>query len=357
LKGAFLRLYIASILLFAQSVSAATLPKGLKWQTQEKEVPAIADPAATTGGTMTIRLSTFPLTLRTVGPDANAVLYPYLLDNNWSLITIHPNTRQIIGLLANEWAYGVDGRTMFYKLNKEAKWSDGKPVTAQDFVFTVEMMRSKHIQDPWYNNYYTQELESVVAYDDATLSITMKEKRPDLHLHADLAPYPKHFYQSLDKSFVTKYNWRFVPNTGPYSIDEKDIKKGKSVAFTRKKDWWAKDLEFFKNRYNVEKVLFKVVREDSVEWEHFKKQGFDYFDMTALYWHEKSKVDLFQNGYIQKLWFYNDQPRACSGLWLNTNLPLFKEVKVRKALAHAANFDKVIAALMNGEAMRLNKLH
>ncbi|MGE0173434.1 MAG: extracellular solute-binding protein [Oligoflexales bacterium] len=337
-----------------QNLCAKPLPKNLQWQTQDAVLPNIADPQAKEGGTMNIRLSSFPLTLRTVGPGANTVLYPYLLDNNWGLTTIHPNTGQVVGLLASEWAEGVNGRTMYYKLNKAAKWSDGKPVTAQDFVFTVELMRSKHIQDPWYNRYYTEEIESVVAYDNYTLSITMKQVRPDLLLHADIAPYPKHFFRALGKDFVVSYNWRFVPNTGPYYIDEKDVKNGESVTFTRKKNWWARKIEFFKNRFNVDRISFKVVGDNS-EWEQFKKQEFDTFQMNdPMFWYEKSNVDLFLKGYIHKLWFYNDQPRPCAGLWLNTNAPLLKDERLRKAVAHATNFDKVIAALFNGEAVRMN---
>lgn len=128
------------------------LPEGIQWETNQ-DLPPIASPDAKPGGTFTVPLETFPLTLRVVGPDSNTVLYSQLLANSWSLTGIHPNTGAIIPLLATEWAYSTDGRTMYYKLDTMARWSDGQPVTAEDFAYTLEFMRSPEIMAPWYNTY------------------------------------------------------------------------------------------------------------------------------------------------------------------------------------------------------------
>lgn len=346
---------IFTALLGVSSLAAAEeLPKDLKWETNENPTP-IASPEAKAGGTFRIPMSTYPLTFRTVGPDSNTVLYTYLLDNQWSMTTIHPNTREIIPLLATHWAFGKDGKTMYYKIDPKARWSDGKPVTAEDFAFTVEFMRSKNIMAPWYNNFYTQEIDAVIVFDPQTVAVRLTRAKPDLHLWADVAPTPKHFYQgAVAKDFVQKYNWAIVPNTGPYAIDPKDIKRGKSVAFVRKRDWWANDRPYFKNRYNVERVLFKVVREQTVMWEQFRKRELDAFALNdPIYWHEKSNIDIFKNGYAHKLWFYNDAPQSCFGIWLNTRYAFFKDPQVRRAVSHAMNFDKVIATVQRGETERM----
>lgn len=345
-----------SLCLAGGAASAAeSLPKDLKWETNENP-PSIASPAAKPGGTFVVDMPTFPLTLRTVGPDSNAVLYTSILANNWSLTTFHPNSREIIPLLATHWAYGKDGRTMYYKLDPKAKWSDGQPVTAEDFAFTIEFMRSKNIMAPWYNNFYTKEIEGVIVFDPHTIAVRLTKPKPDLHLWADVTPTPKHFYGgTVPADFVQKYNWKVVPNTGAYMIDEKEIKKGKSVTFVRVKDWWAKDRSYMKNRFNADKILFKVVREQAVKWEQFKKGQLDYFGLNdPIFWHEKSNIDIFQKGYAQKLWFYNDKPRTCFGIWLNIQNDLFKDVDVRKGISYAMNFDKVIKTVQRGETERLN---
>ncbi len=69
---------------------------------------------------------------------------------------VHPNTEEPVPSLATHWAFDKDGKTMYFKLNKNAKWSDDTPVTADDYIYTLEFMRSKHIQAPWYNDFYTK---------------------------------------------------------------------------------------------------------------------------------------------------------------------------------------------------------
>ncbi len=212
---------------------------------------------------------TFPMTFRVVGPDSNNSFRSAILGNQLDLIGIHPNTENIVPELATHWAFDKDKKTMYFKLNKKARWSDGKPVTADDFAYTLEFMRSKHIIAPWYNDYYTIEIEKVIVYDDYTLAVVSAKAVPDLHLKIGLSPIPRHFYGELNENFVKKYNWEIVPNTGPYQIS--DFKKGKHIKFKRKKDWWAKDLHYFKNRFNVDTVIFNVVRDFNMMREYFKK--------------------------------------------------------------------------------------
>ncbi|MCH7990628.1 MAG: hypothetical protein IID46_15920 [Planctomycetes bacterium] len=76
--------------------------------------------------------------------------------------------RKNIPALATHWAYGKNGKTIYYKLNPKARWSDGTPVTSHDFGFTLEFMRSKHIRAPWYNEYYGEQIERAIAFDDHT---------------------------------------------------------------------------------------------------------------------------------------------------------------------------------------------
>ncbi len=332
---------------------AATLPTNLKWITNNKD-PIYSSPKAVKGGMYIGYLLSFPLTLRYIGPDSNGGFRSYIDGNRMGLTSMHPNTSNIIPALATHWAYGNDYKTVYYKLDKRAKWSDGQPVTADDYLFTMEFMKSKHIVAPWYNNHITEEFENVVKYDDHTISITSAKKRPhiDLHLYTGLEPTPKHFVK-LDKDFIKNYNWKFFPNTGAYQIAK--VEKGKYITFKRKKNWWAKDLRYNKNRFNVDTIKFKVIRDMNVAWEHFKKGKLDSFGATLPdYWHKKTTGKLFDNGYIHKLWFYTDSPQPNYGIWLNEDYPLFKDINVRKAFGHAMNIDKVIKTVLRNDYERLH---
>ena len=327
------------------------LPDHIKWLTNESD-PVFSSEKSQKGGILHSAITSFPMTFRTVGPDSNGSFRSAILDNQLSLINIHPNTDNIIPELATHWAFGDDKKTMYFKLDKSARWSDGTPVTAWDYVYTLEFMRSEHIIAPWYNDYYTKEIEAVLVYDDYTIGVKSTKAVPDLYLKLGISPTPRHYFGTLDETFVQTYNWKIVPNTGAYEMSE--FKKGKFIKFKRKKDWWAKDRKYFKNRFNVDLVVFDVIRDGNLQWEYFKKGKLDVFGLTMpKYWHEKSKISLFQKGYINKIWFFNDQERSAQGMWLNQDREIFKDRRLCYAFAHAMNIEKVIDKVLRKDYFRL----
>ncbi len=327
----------------------------INWLTNENE-PVIASPEAKQGGTYNTYMLTFPLTFRTVGPDSNNYTRSYFLDNQLSLVNYNSDTEKILPELATHWGYSKDGRTMYFKLNPAAKWSDGTPVTADDYIFTLEFMRSKYIQAPWYNDYYTKEIEKVTKYGDHLISVSATKKIPDLWLTVSISPTPKHYYVKMNKNYVTKYNWEIEPNTGPYIL--KDFSKGKYLLFEKKKDWWAKDLRYYKNRFNVDYIKINVIRDPNVAFEHFRKGLIDSFEATRPeIWYEKGTGDIFDKGYVNKLKYYNRARRATSGLYLNLDRDIFKDRNLRYSLAHAINFNKLNSQILRNEAVHLNTFY
>jgi microcin C transport system substrate-binding protein len=337
--------------------STHELPKGIKWLTNNN-YKTFASPEAKKGGIYNNYINSFPLTFRTIGPDANTETRDYILANQLGLLTIHPNTEEPVPSLATHWAFDKDGKTMYFKLDKNATWSDGQPVTADDFIYTLEFMRSKYINDPFSNDYYTREIDKVIKYDDNTISVSSPKKIPDLWLRITIGPTPKHFYGKLDKDFVKKYNWAIEPNTGPYIL--KDYSKGKYLLFERNKNWWARDLNFYKNRHNVDRFKLQVIRDDNVAFEYFKKGEIDSFFRPTRYpeyWHDKGKGELFNKGYIHRIWFYTDTTQTSWGFWLNMDKEIFKDKNVRYAFAHAINFDKLNDKVLRGDCERLNNFY
>ena len=134
-------------------------------------------------------------------------------------------------------------------------------------------MTSKHIVAPWYNDYYSKQIESIKAAKlpsgEEVVAVTLPVAKPDLIYHTNLSPIAEHFYGKLDKDFIKKFNWKVPPVTGPYTITK--VKKGKSVTFSKVKNWWAQDRAWFKNRFNIDKIVFKVIRDQNVAFEHLKK--------------------------------------------------------------------------------------
>ncbi len=155
--------------------SSHELPKDINWITNNN-FKSFASPKAKKGGTYNYYINSFPLTFRTAGPDNKQETVSYILYNQLTLLTVHPNTQEPVPSIATHWAFDKDGKTMYFKLNKNTAWSDGIAVTADDFIYTLEFMRSKYINDPFYNDYFTREIDKVIKYNDTTISVSARKK-------------------------------------------------------------------------------------------------------------------------------------------------------------------------------------
>lgn len=332
---------------------SASLPADLKWESSNAD-PVYADPAAKRGGTFHTFMTSFPLTLRKFGPDSNGGFAGYVRETNLPLLSTHPVTGNPMPMLANEWAFGADNKTLYFRINPKARWSDGQPVTADDWVFTLKMMRSKEISDPWYNNYYSTQITDVTRFDDRTLAITSgsEKSRQDLLESLPFSPEPSHAIK-LTANWVKEYNWKILPVTGPYQLGE--VKKGKSVSLVRIQDWWGNDERYLQHRFNPDKIEIKVLRDQNIAWQHFLRGELDTFPLVMPnWWHDKTKTAEFEKGYIERRWFYNQTPQSPMGLYLNTADPLLKDINVRLGIQHALNLDKMLATLLRGDYQRLN---
>lgn len=346
---------LITLLLLAalQALAAEELPAGLEWITNN-DAPLFADPAAKRGGVYRLYINSFPLTMRTVGPDSNGSFRGWLQGSNMGLVDMHPNNREYLPSLAAQWAFAEDNKTIYFKLDKRARWSDGKPVTTDDFQFLLTMMRSKNIHAPWYNDFYTNTIEGITVYDQHTLAVHASEphNRDELIQYLNLAPRPKHFYEGvIPEDFVKRYNWKPEPTTGPYHVGK--IKKGKFIILEHTEDWWGYGISYYQHRYNVDKIFLKVVRDNDIALKHFHKGELDAFPMLfPSIWHNKAKGKLYENGYVKKAWLFNKTPQGASGIWLNLNVPFLQDLNVRKGIAHSLNFDKMIEQVLFGDYVR-----
>jgi microcin C transport system substrate-binding protein len=224
------------------------LPQDLTWE-DGMDLPDIGSANAKKGGTWNDVMQDFPRTFRTVGPDSNGSFRNYLLDDvTMGSALRHPNVPgAFYPALASSWAISKERKTVYVRLNPKAKWSDGHPITADDMMFMFFFYQSKHINAPWYNNWYGTRYVNITKYDDLTFSVQMPDARPDMDARVlSLRPQPEHFYTAFGEDFVERYQWQFVPTTGPYIIEPEDVKKGRAITLTRNDNWWARDNKFYR---------------------------------------------------------------------------------------------------------------
>ena len=338
--------------------TAADLPADLAWQ-DGRDLPVFADPAAKKGGTYQFYITDFPRTLRTVGPDASGGFRGYMRDNTEpSLVKSHPNLPEsVMPLLADRWALSSATKTVYYHLDPRARWSDGRPVTTEDVVFTFYFYRSTHLRDPWYNDFFTANFRHLVIFDAHTFAFVHPENKPDLvSRFGDMSLYPRHAFHDFGADWLERYQWRNLPRLGAYEILEKDIEKGRSITFSRVKGWWGEEQRFLRGRFNPDRYRFEVIRDPDKAIESFARGDLDHIPLgTPKFWFETlpETHPEVAAGRVLRYKFYNRVPRPDWGIWINCAKPLLDTLEVRHGLHHAMDFESVCTQYFRGDAERL----
>ncbi|MDH5560057.1 MAG: extracellular solute-binding protein [Deltaproteobacteria bacterium] len=336
-----------------QTAGTSKLPQDLVWENGSL-LPEYVDPKAKRGGTYYTSVSTYPLTFRLYGPNANSGGFAILNHelSNWSLTSVHPVTRKVIPQLATHWAIMPDQRTVYYKLDRDARWSDGKPITADDYLFALEFQKSKHIQAPFYNQYVRDYFQSIEKIEDYIIKVTSVKPSWRILYELDLSPQPRHFIK-LDKNWVKDYNWKANVVPGPYVL--KEYRRGKYLIFERVKNWWGDNKARYKSRFNFDRIHARVVRTREIEFELFKKGKLDVFSVSdGNRWFKQTNFKDIQKGYIQKQLIYVDVPAGIRGIFLNTKDPLLKDIQIRLALNHILDFKTINQKFLYGLEKRQN---
>lgn len=332
------------------------LPQGLEWR-NGMDQPEIGDPAATKGGTFRKFIPSFPPTLRPFGENSNNAfrgeLYDYI---DIPLVTLHPETMAIIPGVAREWALSPDGRTVYFRLDPEATYSDGRRVRAKDYLIGVYLRVSDHIVNPSSKQYYREECAQFAVYDESTLSITLPQAKVYAEAIAGAAtPSEPEFYQDYGPDFTTRHQWKFPPTTGAYEVLPEDVVKGASISQTRVKNWWAGDRKYYKHRFNADKIIHTVVRDESKAFELFRAGQLETFYVSRPeLWYDKCEIGPVHKGWIERATFFRRYPKSPFGLYSNVTKPLLRDRNTRIGIQHALNWEKVIAVIFRGDYQRLN---
>jgi len=294
------------------------LPKDLVWE-DGMENPEIGDPNAKKGGKLRNYVTEFPPTLRPIGPKSNHSSRGYLYDEiDMGMVNRHPITDKFYPALANQWAIDKNGKTVYFKIDPKARFSDGEPVLAEDVLCYFYIRLSDNISAPFQKQYFKEEYAQLTIYDERTIAITLPVTKLDLPYFAEVGVSPLHFYNEYGPDYRERYQWQFPPTTGAYQLLEKDIKKGRSFTMSRVKNWWAKDLKFYQHRFNVDQIIYRVIGEKTKAFELFKLGEIDMFGLsTPDYWYDKMEIPEYFDGYITKAQFYNVYPRVPRGFYCN----------------------------------------
>jgi microcin C transport system substrate-binding protein len=333
---------------------------GQGWDTNT-DFDLIGDAHALKGGAFREFMLDFPGTLRIAGPESNTTLNTMISSMVYeSLLNVHPTTLDYVPALATHWQISPDKMTYRFRLNPNARWSDGERVVADDVVATWSFMVDKGLQAPMEQITF-EKFEKPVAESTYIVSVKSKVMNWRNFLYFSGMPIlPSHVLKTVDGArYLKDYNFKLLPGTGPYTVADADVVKGKSVSVRRRPSgYWAENQRRNVGLNNFDEIREIVVRDQKLAFEMFKKGDLDdYFVNVSREWVEELNFDRVQRGLIQKRKIFNDEPKGVSGLAFNTRKEPFSDIRVRKALSLLENRQELIDKLFFKEYVPLNSYY
>jgi microcin C transport system substrate-binding protein len=321
---------------------------GEGWETNA-DYDLIGDPRAVKGGVLRQAMMTdFPSTLRYYGPNVtawNQMLHGLVYE---TLLGLHPTTLDYMPALATHWQISADKRTFRFRLDPNARFSDGSAVTSDDVVASWRLTVDKTLQDPARTLVYSN-FEPPVPESKYIVSVRAKTDNWQNFLYfSGLFVYPAAILKNLTgEAYIRDYNYKMLPGTGPYMVAEQDVDKGKMIRIRRRKDYWAEKHRRNVGVANFEQIQQVVVRDRNLEFEMFKKGDIDYyFVQRAQMWAEELNYPNITRGLNQKRKIFNHNPQGVQGVAMNTRREPFNDLRVRKALRHLFNRESMVEKLM-----------
>tara|TARA_R110002020_G_scaffold441495_2_gene652325 strand:- start:723 stop:2546 length:1824 start_codon:yes stop_codon:yes gene_type:complete len=239
----------------------------------------------------------------------------------------------LYGLLAETVEWDEARSFIQYNINPKARWSDGEPVTADDVIFTMELLRDKG-RPP-----YSTRLNRVAKMEkvsDLSVRFTFNEdSNREFPLILSLSPVlPRH---ATDPETFDQSTLEPGIGSGPYLISE--IKPGERITFRRRDDYWAKDLPIKRGIDNYDQIAVEYFLSETAQFEAFKKGVFDvYPDGSATNWSRGYNFPAVAAGDVIRKEYDRKTPSGMYGFVFNTRRPFFQDVRVRKALTMLFDF-------------------
>lgn len=327
-----------------ETAPAEALPPDLPWQTAADEAE-IGDPAARKGGR--VRLSNagpYPAHFLAFG-SAQPQFFHYSLFTTVELplAARHPVSGRTIPAVAEAWA--VRGDTVYYRLNPAARYSNGRPVRAGDYVLGA-LLRAE-TGDAAHRSLCAAAVR-LCAYGDAVVALQLRQPVTDAAVAAALlhAAEPS-FYAAFGADYRERYAQLVPPTTGGYTVGRTE--RGRLIELRRVKDWWARELRYYRYTCNADAVEHHFLTDEAQAWEFFLRGRLDMLQTRNMAaWQERLPA---ADARIERHVFEAEYPVPPYGIALNTQtLP---QAELRRGLLHAMDMDKAVEVLFRGEERRL----
>ena len=240
----------------------------------------------------------------------------------------------LYGLIAQSIDISDDRQTVIFRLNPKARFSDGTPITADDVLFSFNILRDQGL--PMYRSYYRDVLSVETPTNDTVVFHLSDQTNRELPLIiGELPVLSKKWWQSRD---FTKTTLEIPISSGPYLIHK--IIPNRTIIYRRNPNYWATDLNVNRGSYNFDEIRYDIYRDSTVAVEAFKAGLLDIrFENEAKKWHVLSQSDAVKDGRMIARIFKHQMPSGMQGFVFNLRRPVFQNIALRKALNFAFDFN------------------
>lgn len=278
-----------------------------------------------------------------------AVVYDTLLTES----SDEPSTSY--GLLAEALKYPADFAWTIYRLNPKARWHDGKPVTPEDVIFSLEVFKT---YSPMYSSYY-RHVEKAEKTGDHEVKFTFDApgNREMPSILGQLRVLPKHWWEGADsagnKRDVTSTTLEIPLGSGPYRL--KEFVAGRTLVFERVKNYWGNDVNVNLGQNNFDEMRFEYFRDQQVELEALKADQIDWrVDSSAKDWATAYDFQAIKDKRVVREEFPILNIGWLQALAFNTRRDKFKDPRVRQAFNYAYDFEEMNKQLFFGAYRRVD---
>src|SRR6202790_2161818 len=246
------------------------------------------------------------------------------------------------GALAESVSHPEDFSFVVYRLRPQAKWHDGKPVTPDDVIFSLDAFKKYH---PQYSAYYRHVVKAEKAGErDIKFTFDAPGNRELPQIVGQLTVLPKHWWEGTDsegrKRDISATTLEKPLGCGAYRI--KEFVPGRSIALQRVNDYWGRDLSVNVGRNNFDELRYEYFRDSTVALEAFKGDQVDWrLENSAKNWATAYDFPAVTEKRVVLEEFPNRSSGIMQAFALNIRRDKFRDPRVRRALNFAFDFEEM----------------
>jgi microcin C transport system substrate-binding protein len=258
------------------------------------------------------------------------------------------------GLLAEAVSFPDDYSFVIYRLRSNAKFHDGKPVTPEDVIFSLEAFKKNH---PQMSAYYRHVIKAEKTGErDVAFTFDQPGNRELPQIVGQLSVMPKHYWEGTDKSGnkrdISVTTLEAPLGNGAYRI--KEFTPGRTIVFERVQDYWGKDIPVNVGRDNFEQIRFEYFRDSTVALEALKADHVDWrTENSAKSWATSYDFPAVNEKRVVLEEFPIRNVGVMQAFAFNIRRDKFKDARVRRAFNYAFDFEEMNKQLFYGQYKRI----